>query len=735
MDLDFWSNQITMAEEGIEALDISIDSLATAATAERDRILRNDAARISCPLRAQDIDFLYRMLLAHNANSFELKPFVMGRPADAGVSLDLVYSGTQRAVVLQDTRILQSLSAIYGLTISEGGAINAFDKHSEALALHILRESRVQHAVNHATVHMIRDSLFSTCHAEMAAGTKKPMPTTLLEHLMRPRQLSHEERRRQEREQSEAHHELNRVDGAVGAQAKAEDLLPTRQMKQLFRRGGAIAENNGAIQQLQRIAVDDVITPLVSTATLLCLQEVTADDGEGFVPAITVNDVLVSIPSALPSSNISVYGFGAPGDVRVLLGDTLITVLKQIHPSLSMDEVALSVLHDMIVKVLVDVALMARQVTLLCGRRAGEAVSFVKLRSVVGGALQREVCSDEHVMVTTASDVETAITTVLKKELAKAALGKCKTVVRSVDLSKGSELPQWLNVSPDMILYVLQAQPSTSGVINLSLDALVFLMSVVQYVCDEVLELSGNGCLDYGVSSLTSRHIMMAVRNDEELNRLFPGVFRDGGVLPNINGALILRASDRSSLDRLHVWTKLLCDECNGANVNVVHPLTGELVHVEYNADEREHILRRSPVLNNAVPVVTTSEFDRRDGPAQRQLRVMQSLPAEVAAELTAICQSPAVAWEHALREVRAAQATRLPAFDIESIHLLCQQTIRRQTTRAVAMTSEAVELIRCVLEHYLVDMIENANVGAILLGKRKSIEENDVAYVKRVRR
>lgn len=228
---------------------------------------------------------------------------------------------------------------------------------------------------------------------------------------------------------------------------------------------------------------------------------------------------------------------------------------------------------------------------------------------------------------------------------------------------------------------------------------------------------------------------MMAVRNDEELNRLFPGVFRDGGVLPNINGALILRASDHSSLDRLHVWTKVLCDECNGADVNVVHPLTGELVHVEYNEDEREHILRRSPVLNNAVPVVTTSEFDRRDGPAQRQLRVMQSLPAEVAAELTAICQSPAVAWEHALREVRAAQATRLPAFDIESIHLLCQQTIRRQTTRAVAMTSEAVELIRCVLEHYLVDMIENANVGAILLGKRKSIEENDVAYVKRVRR
>lgn len=92
----------------------------------------------------------------------------------------------------------------------------------------------------------------------------------------------------------------------------------------------------------------------------------------------------------------------------------------------------------------------------------------------------------------------------------------------------------------------------------------MYLTAVLEYMAAEVLELAGNACRDNKKKRITPRHLVLAIRNDEELNKLLGGVtIAQGGVLPNIHQVRRRRARPASAL-RASASTRWTVPTCTG---------------------------------------------------------------------------------------------------------------------------------------------------------------------------
>ena len=214
-------------------------------------------------------------------------------------------------------------------------------------------------------------------------------------------------------------------------------------------------------------------------------------------------------------------------------------LLKQVHPGTGISSKAMSIMNSFMHDALERI-----------GVEAGKLVKYNKKATL------------------SSREVQTAVRLILPGELAKHAVSEGTKAVTKYTSNAGAgtkkskggrggnkKKPTSRNAKSGLTVSVSRVHRAMKT-FKLSkrygAGGPVYLTAVLEYLAAEVLELAGNACKDNKKKRVTPRHLVLAVRNDEELNKFLSGVtIASGGVLPNIHSVLLPKKS-KSKADPTH---------------------------------------------------------------------------------------------------------------------------------------------------------------------------------------
>jgi len=165
------------------------------------------------------------------------------------------------------------------------------------------------------------------------------------------------------------------------------------------------------------------------------------------------------------------------------------------------------------------------------------------LRKICAEAMQLTLTNQRKTIA--AREVQTAVRLVFRGELAKHAVSEGTKAVTKFQASRAGGGGG--RRSTDSVRAGLQfpvgrvrtLMKKLCGGRRIGRGAPVYLAATLEYLTAELLELGGNAARDNKKMRITTRHVMLAARNDEELNRMFQGDFVAGGVIPNIHAVML----------------------------------------------------------------------------------------------------------------------------------------------------------------------------------------------------